>query len=425
MSSVRRRAGNASKPNPGDQRVRSGDTSEPRSYSTPQSEKDPSSTQLQQELHNAKGNSVGVGGKDNDKPSGIFERWSSMDQSKQFPTKQTTDTQATTTPPSFTPPTTPLAQAKSTLTVVNPSAVESRRLRKSAGQRNDDPIDISMRQMQIETTLPGRGRWAELLNNTVKTFLEIFRNPYFVPLCFILALWYLISSFRASLAEIVDAAQSAGTAIGYCFSFTWQYAGAWMQSVWNTATPPVYQMLSIGSDVTISATNKTTVAVCSHYFGWLILTNLGLDCPFSVPYQPLDGSVGSTLNNTTIGLSQIANTALELLPYGHQLTWSELWLRETSFTVLESDMVDKFKLSGFYGDYTDQIAATGQELSAFASGTDSHLSFQKYNLRFLQVQIERDNERSWWLRLFPQRRRSSDASISNSFKRQMTTFFYC
>ena len=239
-----------------------------------------------------------------------------------------------------------------------------------------------------------------MLNNTVKTFLEIVRNPFFVPLCFVLALWYSISSFRASLAEIVDTAQSAGTAIGYCFSFTWQYAGAWMQSFWNTATSPVYQLLSIGADVTISATNKTAVAVCSQYVGWLIVTNLGLDCPFSVPYQPLDGSVGSTLNNTTVGLSQIANTAVELLPYGHQLIWSELWLRGISFTVLESDMIHKVELSGLYGDYAVQIEATGQELRAFSSGTDSHLFFQKYNLKALQVLIEMDNERSWWLRLF-------------------------
>lgn len=323
-----------------------------------------------------------------------------MDHSKQFPTKQNTDTQATTRPPSFTPPTTPLAQAKSTLTVVNPSAVESRHLRGRAGQRTDDLIDVSMRQMPIETAMPGRGRWTELLINAVKTFLEIFRNPFFVQLCFVLALWYLVLSFRASLTEIVDTAQSAGTAIGHCFSFTWQYAGAWMQSIWNTATPPVYQLLSIGTDVAIRATNKTTVALCSHYFGWLILTNLGLDCRYSVPYQPLDGSVGGTLNNATMGLAQIATTAVELLPYGHQLTWSELWLRRTSFTILESDMIDKVELAECYADYTNYIGATGQELSAFASGTDSHLSFQKYNLKFLQVQIERDNERSWWLRLF-------------------------
>ncbi|ERF70027.1 hypothetical protein EPUS_03579 [Endocarpon pusillum Z07020] len=300
----------------------------------------------------------------------------------------------------FTSPTTLLTQAKSILTVVNPFAVESRPLRRRAGQRNDDLIDISMRQMPTKTALPGRGRWTELLISTLKTFLEIFWNPFLVPLCFVLALWYLISSFRASLTETVDAAQSAGTAIGHCFSFTWQYAGAWMQSIWNTASPPVYQLLSIGTDVTISATNETTVAICSHYFAWLILTNLGLDCPFSVPYQPLDGSVGSTLNNTTLGLAQIANTAVELLPYGHQLTWSELWLRDISFTILESDMINKIELAEFYADYTNYIAATGQELSAFASLTDSHLSFQKYNLKFLQVQIESDNERSWWLRLF-------------------------
>lgn len=363
MPTVRRHAGKR-KPTQETRGPGVGDTSEHRSHSTPQSEKDPSSPQLQQELHHAEGNSVG-------------------------------DHASICTPPSI-----PLAQPKSTLTVVNPSAVESRCLRKRAEKKNDDPIDISMRQMQIETALPSRGRCAELLNNTVKTFLGILRNPFFVSFCFVLALWYLISSFRASLAEIVDTAQSAGTAIGYCFSFMWQYAGPWMQSVRNTATSPVYQMLSIGADVTINMTNKTTVAVCSYYFGWLMLTNLGLDCPFSVPYQPLDGSVGSTLNNTTMGLSQMANTAVELLPYGRQLIWSELWLRERSFTVLESDMHYKVELSGLYGNYTDQMVPTGQGLRSFASGTDSHLSFQKYILGSLQEQIESDNERSWWLRLF-------------------------
>ena len=138
--------------------------------------------------------------------------------------------------------------------------------------------------------------------NIVKTFPDISRNPFFVPLCVILALLYLILSFMASLVESVDAVESVGTAIDSCFCFTWQYKGAWMQSIWNTATCPVFQMVPFGADVPIGAMNKIFVAVCSRYFGWLVLTNLGFSCPFSVPYQPLDSNVSNTLNNTTLGL---------------------------------------------------------------------------------------------------------------------------
>jgi hypothetical protein len=359
----------------------------------------PSLTQL---LDYTKGNSVDgkdVDGQDGDKASDIYEECSSVNQSKQFSTKQNMDPQATITPPSSTPPMTPLAQAKSTLTVVNPSAVESRRLRKRSGQTND-PIDTTMQQIQIETALPSHGRWPELFYDIVQTFLSIFRNPFFVPLCLVLALLYLIPSFRVSLVEFVDTVQSAGRAIGSCFGFTWQYADAWMQSVWNIATTSVYQMVSTGADVTNGAMNKTSVAVCSHYFGWLILTNLGLDCPFSAPYQPLDKKVGDTLNNATLGMGQLANTAVKLLPYGRQLTWSEIWLRHTSYTILESDLIDKNLLSELCLDYTDEIATIGEEVTALASGINAHLNFQRLNLQSLQGQIEQDDRRIWWFRLF-------------------------
>jgi hypothetical protein len=137
-----------------------------------------------------------------------------------------------------------------------------------------------------------------------------------------------------------------------------------------------------------------------HYFGWLILTNLGLNCPYSTPYEPLDKNFAHTLDNAILDLGQIANTAVELLPYGRQLTWSELWLRHISYQTLDSDLKDKDVLFELCNTYTDEIAAIGEEVTAFVSGTDAHLDFQKINLRFLQAQIESNDARIWWYRLF-------------------------
>ena len=389
MSVARECAENASKPNSAE-----GDASEP---STPQSEKDPSSVRLQQELNHAKGNSFDDN--DNDAASDIYERWSPVNQTKQFPIKEKTNPQATTTPPFSTPPMAPLAEAKSTLTVVKPPAVESRRLRKRFGQTKG-PIDTTMQQIQTETASPSHGGWPELSYNIVQTFLDVLRNPFFVPLCFVLALLYLISSFTASLTEIVDTLQSAMTAIGSSVSFTWQHTGAWMQSVWDTATPPLYQMMSTGADVTTDAMNKTTVVICSHYFGWIILTNIGFNCSFSVSYQPLDDKIDVTFNNATLGLGQIANTAVELLPYGRQLTWAELWLRKASYKILESDMIKKNALAEHCLNYTDEIGTIGEELTSLVSETAAHLDLQNFNLAYLQRQIEQDDPRPWWSRLF-------------------------
>lgn len=401
---MRRHAGNASKSNSGDQGPRSGGTPEPRSHSTPQSEKDPSSALPQQELDYPEENSADE--EDNDEASDIYGPCSLMNQSKQLPREQKTHPQATATPPFPTSRMTPLPRAKSTPTAVKPSTVRSRRVRKRSTKTNDEPIDITRKQMQVETALPSQGRFAELLFVIMETVLASFRNGFFVPLCFVLALLYLISSFRASLAEIVDTVQSAGIAIGSCLSFTWQYSDAWMRSAWNTAAPPLYEAVSTGVDVAIGAVNKTSVAVCSHYFGWLILTNLGLDCPFSMPYQWLDSDVDSALNNTALGLSEIADIAVEMLPYGRQLTYSELWLRQISFRILASDMIGKVELSTQYGHYTDQISAVGEELTAFVSGTDAHLDFQKYNLGYLKFEIQSDSERTWWHKLFSRRESS-------------------
>lgn len=135
--------------------------------------------------------------------------------------------------------------------------------------------------------------------------------------------------------------------------------------------------------MTNGAMNKTTVGVWSLYFGWLILTILGLDCAFSVPYQPLDQKVGDTLKNATPGLGQIANTAVDLLPYGRQLTWSEIWLRQTSYKFLESDLIDKYVLSELCQNHTGEIATISEEFTALASEIDGHLNFWKFDLRFL------------------------------------------
>jgi hypothetical protein len=213
MSTTKRHTKNTSKLNSRNQKIQSKDTFEPASHSKPQL---------------AKVNSVDD--EDGDEASHIDEAWPSVKPSKHFPTKQNTNPPPTITmpPPSSSPPMTPLAQAKSTLTLVSPSAVESRRLRKRSAQTND-PIDTTTtQQIQIETALGSPGRWPEVLYNILPTFLEIFRSPFFVPLCFVLALLCVISSFMASLVEIVDTVQSAGTAIGSCFGFTWQYVGAWM-----------------------------------------------------------------------------------------------------------------------------------------------------------------------------------------------------
>ncbi|KAF7507163.1 hypothetical protein GJ744_010845 [Endocarpon pusillum] len=400
MSTIRRHARNASRPDSGGQKPCNGDTSEPRSHSIPQSEQDPSSAQLQQELDHAKGNYVDD--KDNDEVSAIYGPGPSMNHSKQLPAEQKINPQATTTHLSPTPPMTSLlAGPNSTPPAVKPSAVWSQCLRKRSDKKTkDEPMDIIMQQTQVETALPSQHRCAQLLFGIVQTFLGIFRSPFLVPLCFVLALWYLISSLRAGLAEIVDTVQSAGTVIGSYFSFTWQYPDAWTRSLWNNAAPSLYQIVTTGADVTVGALNKTSVAVCSHYFGWLILTNLGLDCPFSVPYHPLDSNVSSTLNSTALGLSEIADIAVELFPFGRQLTYSELWLRQASFTILASDMSDKVELATYYEQYTNQIADVGEEVTAFVHGTDAHLDFQKFNLRFLRIQIGEDNERIWWHKLF-------------------------
>lgn len=288
---------------------------------------------------------------------------------------------------------------QSNSTPKDPSPVESLRFRDRSTQIND-PIDTTTQQMEIETALPNRGRWLGLLYNILQNFLEILRNPFFVPLCFVLALLYLILSFMASLVGLVHVVQSTGTVIGTCFSFARQYASAWIQSVRYAATTSVHQMVSAGVDVTIGAMNKTAIVVCSQYYGWWIVTSMGLDCLYSVPYQPLDNNVGDTLNNTTLRLDQIADTAVELLPYGRQLTISEIWLRQKSYTVLESDLIDKDKLAEHYRDYTDKIALIGEELTSFVSQTDAHIDFQKYNLEFLRGQIEQDDPRIWWFRLF-------------------------